>query len=603
MKTSKKLLILLICLFLLFGCSTSSENGSASNDTTSESEDLGLYYLNQLKNYEVREKDSTLQDNAEFNAYLDQVFLDTVSDNYLFMIQNVDDYKALEIEKPEVSLGHISYDYDEDEVNKVIKQLDDLLAFDYNTLSLKQQYDYDMYHYSLLETLCGIYYDKYGLIFSESNGFSENLMTVFMEINLDSEEDEQDFLKLLALVPEYVDEAINYCDSQMENGLFHSDEMLNTEIDYLNSLIENNCSSLSQTFMDCDIANEIDAAISDYLIPSFTTLRDYLKTLLGKSESALPLCKIDQNYAEYIYLASSSNNESIDTMFDELVTYYTDSINAFVEDYQKNENLLEDYETFINQDLEPFNLSGKDLLEYLRNNTSQRYEYLDDISYTVSELDTLGSSTAGYFVVPPVDNPNRNVIRINTNSSSNFSNMELIEVLAHEGFPGHLYENAYYQRTNPHPFRSTNSFLGYTEGYADLASMDAISLLNFDDESYLDVALINSLTFNNHVIFSIIDLGVNYYGWDLDTLSEKLEELGLSSSYASYFYDTVISMPGVFTNYGLGFISHLNLRNKAIQELGDKFDYVEYSNTILENGALPFAILKKAVENYINENK
>ena len=206
-------------------------------------------------------------------------------------------------------------------------------------------------------------------------------------------------------------------------------------------------------------------------------------------------------------------------------------------------------------------------------------------------------------MVPPVDNPNRNVIRINTNSSSNFSNMELIEVLAHEGFPGHLYENAYYQRTNPHPFRSTNSFLGYTEGYADLASMDAISLLNFDDESYLDVALINSLTFNNHVIFSIIDLGVNYYGWDLDTLSEKLEELGLSSSYASYFYDTVISMPGVFTNYGLGFISHLNLRNKAMQELGDKFDYVEYSNTILENGALPFAILKKAVENYINENK
>lgn len=603
MKTSKKLLILLICLFLLFGCSASSENGGASNNTASESEDLGLYYLNQLKNYEAREKDSTLEDNAEFDAYLDQVFLDAVSDNYLFMIQNVDDYKALGIEKPEVSLGHISYDYDEDEVNEIIKQLDDLLAFDYNTLSLRQQYDYDMYHYSLLETLCSIYYNKYDLIFSKSNSFAENLMIVFMEFNLDSEEDEQDYLKLLACLPEYINEAISYCDLQMENGLFHSDEMLNTEIDYLNTLIENNCSSLSQTFKDSDIANEIDAAISDYLIPSFTTLRDYLKTLLGKSESALPLCEIDQNYAEYIYLASSSNNEPIDTMFDELVAYYTDSINAVVEDYQKNENLLEDYDAFINQDLEPFNLSGKDLLEYLRNNTYQRYEYLDDIDYTVSELDTLGSSTAGYFVVPPVDNQNRNVIRINTNSSSNFSSMELIEALAHEGFPGHLYENAYYQRTNPHPFRATNSFIGYTEGYADLASMDAISLLNFDDESYLDVALIDSITFNDHVIISIIDLGVNYYGWDLDTLSEKLEELGLSSSYASYFYDTVTSMPGLFTNYGLGFISHLNLRNMAMQELGDKFDYVEYSNTILENGALPFAILKKAVENYINETK
>ncbi len=606
MKTSKKLLVALLCILLLVGCGSNTNNetqNSETSDTTAQSDDKGQYYLNQLKNYEVREKNSTKEDNQEFDAFLDQIFLDTVSENYLFMVQNVEDYKSLGIEKPDASLGHLSYEIDEEELKKVEDELDELLAFDYDSLSLRQQYDYDMYHYSLLESLCKLYYSKYQLIFSEASSFSDNLMLVLMEFNLTDKESEQDFLTLFSLVPTYIEEAIAYSDGQMKDGLYHTDKMLNTEINYLDSLIENNCSSLSETYKDTDISNEVDSAIDEYLIPSFVTLRDYLKTLLGKSSESLPLCQIDQNYAEYTYLIASSNNESIDTMFDELVDFYVDGVNKFIDDYQKNNNLLEEYDAYINQDIEPFNLNGEDLLEYLRNNTKDRYPYLEDINYTISELDTLGSTTAGYYVSPPVDNPSRNVIRINADSSSNFSTMENFEVLAHEGFPGHLYQNAYYQQSNPHRFRTTNTFIGYTEGYADLASYDAINLIDFDDEAYLDVAILNTLTFKVHVIYSIIDLGVNYYGWDKDTLADNLNDLGLDSDSASTMYETVVSMPGIYCRYGLGFISQFNLRNKAIEELGDKFDYVEYANVILENGPLPFTILKKAVEDYINENK
>ena len=146
MKRISKLLSILLVLFILVGCGEDS-SPSAEN-----------YYLSQLKNYEVREKNSTLDDNKDFDLFLDTIFDELVSDNYLYMHFNVADYKAMGIEKPEVGFGHIVYGVDQEEFNKTEKQLEELLAFDYDKLSLRQQYDYDLLHYSLLETLCGLEY-------------------------------------------------------------------------------------------------------------------------------------------------------------------------------------------------------------------------------------------------------------------------------------------------------------------------------------------------------------------------------------------------------------------------------------------------------------
>ena len=174
--------------------------------------------------------------------------------------------------------------------------------------------------------------------------------------------------------------------------------------------------------------------------------------------------------------------------------------------------------------------------------------------------------------------------------------------MAHEGFPGHLYQNIYFQQTNPHKVRATQSFVGYTEGYADLAAYDALEMLDIPNE-YKGIARIDSITFNSHILYSIIDLGVNYFGWNVKTLAKKLDNLMLDSSMAQDLYDTVVAMPGVFVRYGVGFVNHINLRKKAMDELGDKFDYVAYDKAIVENGPLPFAILEGVVEDYINENK
>ena len=591
MKRISKLLSILLVLLLLVGC---GEDSSPSG---------GEYYLNQLKNYEVREKNSKLDDNAEFDAYLDTIFDELVSDNYLYMHFNVADYKAMGIEKPEVGFGHLVYGLDEEEFNETEKQLEDLLAFDYDSLSLRQQYDYDLLHYSLLETLCGLEYSKYNLIFSSSSQFSDGIVTNLMEFAMYDDESEEDFLVVLKDVPNYINEAIEYSKQQSNDGLYHSDDMLDEEISYIDNLISSNGKSIYEHYKEYDIYPEVKEIVENEVIPSFVTLKDYLKTLYGKTTSdKLTLSKIDKGYAEYTYIINSSNNGDMNVIYNQLVEVYTDWVYNFISAYQKNENILEDYEDFLNDD-KVINQSAEDMLEYLRNNSSKRYEYLEDASYVVSALDTLGDSTLGYYVSPPIDNLNQNVIRVNAKiDNDEYDQMSVFEVMAHEGFPGHLYQNIYFQQRNPHKFRATQSFIGYTEGYADLAAMDAIDMLNIDD-GYKAVTKLNSITFNSHLLLSVVDLGVNYFGWDVNTLGKKLEKMFLDKTIAQTLYDMVVAMPGTFVRYGVGYVSHLNLRKKAMDELGDKFDFVAYDRAIIENGPLPFAILEGVVENYINENK
>lgn len=611
----KKLLSISLVLLLLVGCSSSNykkTDDSINQEVTSfdinDSTLSGAYFLKLLKNYNVKEKNSTKEDNEEFDAFLDEVFNQITTSNYLYMHSNVTDYKTMGLTKPEVTWGDINYGLDIDEITIMIDQYNKLMSFDYDSLSLRQQYDYDTFKYSLLESLCGAYFCYYSLIFSDYSSVSDGIITNLMEFKFYDEESVEDYITLLKELPDYIDKCIEYSKKQSENGLYHTDTMLDSEVDYIKSIIDDDGQSLIESFETNsafqDKHDEIASLIKYDVCSAFNTLYEYIQTLYSKAEdSDLQLCNIDSDYAEYMFIVNTSNNCSIEDMFTALFTYYANTVNDFVDAYQANENLYDEYDLFIgNNESEPLNLDGNGMLEYLRNNTSERYKKID-VSYAVSQLSTLGSSTAGYYVNPPLDDLNQNIIRLNPKFADVGTGISNYEILAHEGFPGHLYQHYYYMQTNPHNFRSTQTFIGYIEGYADLAAMDALELLDYPSSDMIYCAKLESTILNSHVVYSIIDIAVNYLGYDLDDVADLMEKMGLVSDYAEMFYKSVISMPTIFTRYGVGFVSQYNLRENAKSELGDKFDYVSYSNAILENGPVPFAILEGEVDKYINENK
>lgn len=611
----KKLLSLFLVLLLLAGCGKTIDDKVVDDSSYNQTLDIkneelsGKYFLDLLKNYEVREKSHDVTvDNADFNSFLDTVFNDTVTESYLFMHTSVTDYKAMGLTKPEVTWGNLEYGVDNEQIESMINQYNTLLSFDYDTLTYTQQYDYDLLQYSLLETLCGLYFYEYNLIFSDSGSVSDNIITNLMEFKFYDEESVDDYIELLKDVPNYINQAIEYSKKQSENNLYHTDTMLDSEVVYIKSIIDDDGQSLIDAFKTNseyqDKYDEVVNLIKYDVCDSFNTLYDYVLTLYGLGDDeSLQLSNIDQDYAEYVFITNTSNNASLEDTFLALYTFYANTVNAFLDAYQANEDLYTEYYEFIgNNEVEPLNLDGKEMLEYLRNNTNTRYNKVN-VDYTVSELSTLGSSTAGYYVTAPLDDLNQNVIRLNPNFTSVGTGISNYEILAHEGFPGHLYQNYYFMHTNPHNFRSTQNFIGYTEGYADLAAFDALELLDYPDSEMFKCAMVESTILNAHVVYSIIDMAVNYMGYDLDATKDLMDQMGLDSDYAEELYEYVISMPAIYSRYGVGFVTFYNLREKAKEELGDKFDYVSFSDTILKNGPLPFNILEGAVNEYIDENK
>ena len=177
---------------------------------------------------------------------------------------------------------------------------------------------------------------------------------------------------------------------------------------------------------------------------------------------------------------------------------------------------------------------------------------------------------------------------------------ETYGTLSHEGFPGHLYQHVYYQKTDPHKFRSSIGFMGYTEGWAVNAQSFAYRFSGIEDE-YAAAALFYEDAFY-FFLYSIIDIGVNYYGWTASDIVKYFKDdmfYEFDKSTASFFADFLIEMPGTYCAYGLGCSSFMSLEQYAQKQLGDKFDYVSYHETLLKNGPLPFNILKTAVDEYI----
>lgn len=619
----KKIITLLLSLFILVACTGPKNTISTDNKTNSEVkdnttnvtnyDDKSEYYLNLLKNYEVLDKDpnSTKEDNAKFNEFLDKVFKESIESDYMYMHSSVSDYKAMGLTKPEVTLGELKYGLDQETLNEQESYLNELLSFDYDSLSYNQQIDYDLYKYSLYETLCGLFFYKYSLLFSSDTDFSSNLMTNLVEFSFYDEESLEDYLVILQDVTRYIDDAITYSDEQVKDGILHTKYMLDEQVSYIDSVavddnntiitsFKNNISNLS--FIDetkkQDYISKVTDLVKNSINPALKKLSTYLGTLKTTDSENATFAALDANYADYKFIVSTSNNEDPEEAYNELIDYYNSLVSNYNRFLSDEEAINEFYEVY---DKDLLSLQYKDQLDYLKNNMDSKYTNIGNVDYEVSVLDTLGSSTAAYYVTAPLDNPNQNVIRVNANNTDS-DKISSYEILAHEGFPGHLYQNIMFMKSNPHNFRHTQGFIGYTEGWADLASNDALELLT-DNNLALSYIKMTSVTTQSHIIFSIWSILIHYYGYSLDQFKEVAESFGLTDDYIEEYYNYIVSIGMTYCIYGVGFVSHLNIRQNAIDQLGNKFSYTSYHDTLLSNGPVPFILLKQIISHYIDENK
>ncbi|RCU51166.1 DUF885 domain-containing protein [Corallincola holothuriorum] len=171
----------------------------------------------------------------------------------------------------------------------------------------------------------------------------------------------------------------------------------------------------------------------------------------------------------------------------------------------------------------------------------------------------------------------------------------------HEGIPGHHFQIAIAMELEGMPFvRRMAPFTAYTEGWALYAEQLAWEL-GFQDDPYDNIGRLGAELFR--AVRLVVDTGIHHKRWTREqAIDYMLANTGMAESDVVAEIERYIVMPGQATAYKVGMIKILELRQRAQQQLGDRFDLRDFHDVVLKNGAVPLDILERLVDNYIAEN-
>lgn len=194
-------------------------------------------------------------------------------------------------------------------------------------------------------------------------------------------------------------------------------------------------------------------------------------------------------------------------------------------------------------------------------------------------------------------------LRVNP-STGEVSDLDTFSTVAHEGYPGHMYQYAYMYENIQSPYqKALANSSAYTEGYAVYAQFYAYKYLTGIDKNVLEALKENELA--NYDIMILCDIGIHYEGWLLDDFSDFISEKGINLEEDSLKtqYKQLQANPAAFEPYYVGYEEFMLLKETAQNKLGDKFNDKKFHEAILKSGNAPFTVVERNVAAYIKSAK
>ncbi len=538
----------------------------------------------------------------DFDAFTEELFRNELSQNTLNLHYTLAYPKNYGIEDYDVSLGSFEmsdiYDYSElEELEKTLKD------FSYDDLTDEQQLTYDILN-DYIETENTVKdLPLYGELLNPLTGYQSQLPVLLAEYTFRTKEDIENYLTLTASIEESFHSIIEYEKARSEAGLFMPDYAAEAIIEQCSTFIEdpeNNYmievfndkidafSGLSDTERN-DYKERNHTIITTNIVNAYRSLIDSLTELKGSGVNEGGLCnfKDGKRYYEYLVKNATGSSKSIKNLQKMTERYIDNCINEMISIAALNPNVLNDISTYSFDLTEP-----NDILEDLISKISVDFPEPPKVNYTVKYVhESMEESLSpAFYLTPPIDDPSQNVIYINNGSVSD----DLYTTLAHEGYPGHLYQTVYTNSSDLPLIRNLFSSPGYTEGWATYVEYYAFGI------SGLEKNLAQTLSLNGSAslgLYAYVDMAVNYNGWDRTDVEEFFAGYGIEDKEATDFiYEAMVEDPANYLSYFIGYLEILELKDKAQKTLGDKFVLKDFHNFFLTIGPAPFSIIEKEMD-------
>jgi len=540
--------------------------------------------------------------NKSFTNYTHQMFLSEVSKNTLNLHYTLSDPAAYGIEDYEVTLGDSDVSSILEETMLLENYKNKLDRFSYNRLSKSNQLTYDILSLYLKNQSSAKDFYLYAEPLGSTTGTQAQLPVLFAEYTFNDRADVDEYLSLLSQTDTYYESILGYEQVKSQEGLFMSDPIAEEIIEQCRSFIANPEDNFLLSIFDekvdalpvisqeeaQSLKNQNRDAVMNHVIPAYQLLIDGLTELKGKGSNTGGLCYLENGkaYYEYLIRANTGSYDSVETIEKRLEQ-------QLETDFNELRNLLIQNPKILSSNTGELSLSSEptEILADLQAKLSKDFPTPPNVSYEVKYVHKSLEDflSPAFYLTPPLDNLSQNVIYIN--QASNYTPLELYTTLAHEGYPGHLYQTIYSGYAGSNEVRSLLNFGGYVEGWATYVEFYSYSLADTDADIAALYYLNRSIMLG---ISSLLDIAIHYHGYSRAEIAGYLSQLGFTDpDTADSMYNAILEAPANYLKYYVGCLSFMDLRDAVKEKDGDAFDLKEFHTQVLEIGPAPFPVLYK----------
>lgn len=558
----------------------------------------------------------------KFDTFMQDVFVNTMQSDYTTahtFLKNPADF-GVDMEKVPVNLGDRFTQENMEKQREQLRETNETFReFDRDLLTAEQQDIYDTFdaQIALELQLSDAKFDYYAPLFESMSGLQFQLPTLFADWEVRSEQDVQDLITLVQDVKPYVASALDYTQKQADMGLLMLD--LDAVADYCSGIVQAGEQSAILSAMSAGIdslnldperaetyKNELVQAFTDSFIPAFQYICDTMDGLKASGKNhTLGLAQFEhgKEYYELLLRQSIGADQSVQEVREMMETAGRDHLKNLSAILLQNPTAL--LPLAENNLPETGYDSYQEILDDLRDKIPERFPAVQALNYNIVAInEEIASDTgvAAYFNIPPLDGTSAKQLRVNPNTGE-VSSLSTYSTVAHEGFPGHMYQYAYmYEHVDSDYIKALSNVPAYTEGYAVYAQYEALKELEGIDQALLDAYRENELI--SYCAIIVCDIGIHYEGWSIEEFTSYLNKQGfsLAGEDARLQYEQLWANPCAFEPYYVGYEQFRALKEKAQDALGNQFQEKAFNEVILRSGTVPFSVVERNVEVYIKNS-
>lgn len=481
--------------------------------------------------------------------------------------------------------------------------LSSLQEFDPDTLSSENALTFKILDTYLKNASTGTDYLLYQEPLGPVSGIHTQLPVLLSEYSFYDTQDVETYLALLKETPSYFDSVIRFEQKKAASGLFMPDYQADSVLDTCQSFIDMGkenylVSTFNERIASLDLLpeNKKDSfqkenmkLVIEEIYPAYQNLITAIKSLKGKgmNEQGLSHFPYGKKYYEYLVRQTTGCNESISRL--RLMTRA-----QILEDLSAMQKVLFPADAALTQASVLEQTSPDSMLDDLRSKITDTFPEIPDVDFQVKYVPESMQDylSPAFYMIPAIDNLTENVIYINNGQTA--SGLNLYTTLAHEGYPGHLYQTVYFSASEPDPIRSILDFGGYVEGWATYAEMMSYYL------APLPKTEASLLQKNSSVIlglYALADMGIHYDGWSVTDTVRFFSDYGINDANAvQSVYELIIGSPANYLKYYIGYLKFYELKKEMADTLGNQFSQKEFHRAVLDVGPAPFEIVYDEVE-------